>query len=44
MRTNWTSRLAEARAALFRAPRRDTDARRISGERDRITVRYREHG
>jgi hypothetical protein len=44
MRTNWTSRLAEARAALFRARRRGADDRRISSELDRITVRYREHG
>jgi hypothetical protein len=41
---NWTARLAEARAALFRARRRDADARRMSGERDRVVVRFREHG
>jgi hypothetical protein len=44
MGTNWTSRLAEARAALFRGRRRDADARRNTGELDRVTVRYREHG
>ena len=44
MRTNWTSRLAEARAALFRARTRDANARLKDGELDRITVRFREHG
>jgi hypothetical protein len=44
MRTNWTSRLAEARAALFRTRTRDTKARRTGGEPYRITARFREHG
>jgi hypothetical protein len=44
MRTNWTSRLAAARAALLRARRRDADAHRLTGELDRIIVRFREHG
>lgn len=44
MRMNWTLRLAQARAALFPEPTRDADNRRRSGELDRITVRFREHG
>jgi hypothetical protein len=44
MRTNWTSRLTEARAALFRMRTRGANARRRGDELDRITVRFREHG
>jgi hypothetical protein len=43
MRTNWTSRLAEARAALFRARTRHADDRRVT-ELGPITARFREHG
>jgi hypothetical protein len=44
MRTNWTSRLAKARAALFRDRTRKPNTHGNSGEPDRITVRFREHG
>ncbi|HET6735757.1 hypothetical protein [Mycobacterium sp.] len=44
MRINWMLRLAQAGAALFPEPTRDADDRHSSGELDRITVRFREHG
>jgi hypothetical protein len=44
MRTNWTSRLAEARAAVFRVRPRAADTAPGCVEPDRITVRFREHG
>ena len=37
-------RLAQAGAALFPELARDADNRDRSGELDRITVRFREHG
>ena len=44
VRTNWTARLAQARAAVFRVRPRAADAPRGCVEPDRITVRFREHG
>jgi hypothetical protein len=38
---NWMLRLAKACAALLTV---DADNHRTSGELDRITVRFREHG